>query len=199
MVPIITDSYLNSNKNFEFIINSDTYKEHNYLMKYSAYAARFKWAWNESEAPKTQMELAKWLDYSQPMINYWLNGEKLPSMDTAIKISEKFGVRVEWLITGKGSIRIDEIKQLSSPLLDKFNQLCPEQQQIIELMVDQLSNKPKSSENNTIKPLTARPENVRGGGVILPDPVFEYHRRRGDEPADKAFSEAVQQDYEDSK
>ena len=110
MVPIITDSYLNSNKNFEFIINSDTYKEHNYLMKYSAYAARFKWAWNESEAPKTQMELAKWLDYSQPMINYWLNGEKLPSMDTAIKISEKFGCSIEWLLTGKGQ---KELTQLS--------------------------------------------------------------------------------------
>ena len=198
MVPIITDSYLNSNKNFEFIINSDTYKEHNYLMKYSAYAARFKWAWNESEAPKTQMELAKWLDYSQPMINYWLNGEKLPSMDTAIKISEKFGVRVEWLITGKGSIRIDEIKQPSSPLLDKFNQLCPEQQQIIELMVDQLSNKPKSSENKENKPLTARPENV-GGGVNLPDPLSAYRRRANDGPASKEFCDAVQHDLEDSK
>ena len=159
MVPIITDSYLNSNKNFEFIINSDTYKEHNYLMKYSAYAARFKWAWNESEAPKTQMELAKWLDYSQPMINYWLNGEKLPSMDTAIKISEKFGVRVEWLITGKGSIRIDEIKQPSSPLLDKFNQLCQEQQKEVTEFINF-----KLSQNKENKPLTARPENVGGGG-----------------------------------
>lgn len=167
-------------------------------MKYSAYAARFKWAWNESEAPKTQMELAKWLDYSQPMINYWLNGEKLPSMDTAIKISEKFGVRVEWLITGKGSIRIDEIKQPSSPLFDKINQLCPEQQQIIELMVDQLSNKPKSSENKENKPLTARPENV-GGGVNLPDALSAYHRRQSDGPADKEFCDAIQHDLEDSK
>jgi DNA-binding XRE family transcriptional regulator len=166
MVPIITDSYLNSNKNFDFIINSDTHKEHNYLMKYSAYAARFKWAWNESEAPKTQMELAKWLDYSQPMINYWLNGEKLPSMDTAIKISEKFGVRVEWLITGKGSIRIDEIKQPPSPLLDKFTSLSAEQQKEVNEFIDF-----KLSQNKENKPLTPRPENVGGGGVNLPDAI----------------------------
>jgi DNA-binding XRE family transcriptional regulator len=192
MVPIITDSYLNSNKNFEFIINSDTYKEHNYLMKYSAYAARFKWAWNESEAPKTQMELAKWLDYSQPMINYWLNGEKLPSMDTAIKISEKFGVRVEWLITGKGSIRIDEIKQQSSPLLDKFTSLSADQQKEVNDFIDF-----KLSQNNPNKPLTARPENVGGGGgVSLVDPLASYHRRQGDGPASKEFIDAMQHDWE---
>jgi hypothetical protein len=35
--------------------------------------------------------------------------------------------------------------------------------------------------------------------VNLPDPLALYHRRQGDEPADKEFIEAVQHDYKDSK
>ena len=187
-----------ANSELKATVNSELFSAHNALMKYPEYAARFKRSWKESKTPvKTQKELAKLLGVAQATVSDWINGEKLPSMDTAIEISKKLDCCVVWLLTGNGLKRLDD-KQQPSPLLDKFNQLCPEQQQIIELMVDQLSNKPKSSENKENKPLTARPENV-GGGVNLPDPLASYRRRRGDEPADKDFIAAVQRDYEDSK
>ena len=153
MAKIIIDSYFNS------IINSDLYLAHNYLMKYSEYAGRFKRLWNESDAPKTQKELAKWLDYSQPMINYWLNGEKLPSMDTAIKIANKFGVCVEWLITGKGEKRPGEGINLQRVL--DINDLSNEDAVFVSNLVAKLSqNKPEKTQN---KPLTTETENVGGG------------------------------------
>lgn len=136
-------------------------------MKYSEYAGRFKRLWSESDAPKTQKELAKWLDYSQPMINYWLNGEKLPSMDTAIKIANKFGVCVEWLITGKGEKRPGEGVDLNRVI--DITYLSNDDAEFVANLVAKLSkNKP---ENNQNKPLTPTTENVGGGlkpAVSLP-------------------------------
>ena len=113
----------------------------------------------------SRVELGKKLGVSSTCAHFYMRGERLPAIDQARMLCKLFdGISIEWLLTGKGSIRIDEIKQPSSPLLDKFNQLCPEQQQIIELMMDQLSNKPKSSENKENKPLTSLDNRGGGGG-----------------------------------
>ena len=166
-------------------------------MEYKDFANRLK-ALQTEKGIKTQIELSRWLGFSRSIVSEWMRGECLPSMDTAIKLSEKFGCNAQWLLTGKGKKTIDE-EIITQGFLESAN-LTNEQITLIKSMVTQFEqNNPKTIENNTIKPLTARPENVRGGGVNLPDPVFEYHRRRGDEPADKAFSEAVQRDYENSK
>jgi DNA-binding XRE family transcriptional regulator len=158
MAKIITDSYLNS------IINSDIYLEHTYLMKYLEYASRFKRLWKDSDAPKTQKELAKWLNYSQPMINYWLNGEKLPSMETAIKIADKFGVCVEWLITGKGLKHPNDEPELQNHI--NVTDLTDDQRALINQMMAQFT--PKTLENNTNKTLTTSIENAGGGGGGTP-------------------------------
>lgn len=84
------------------IVNSESKKAHNKPMKYPDFSARIRELWKESSAPKVQKELAKWLGFSQPTICDWLNGEKLPSMETAIKLSVKFGCNVNWLMTGIG-------------------------------------------------------------------------------------------------
>lgn len=100
MHDIIANSEPNS------IVNSELNLAHNNKMKYPEFAKRFRSLWEESEeAPETQKELAKWLDYSQPTISDWVNGEKLPSMETAINICEKFDCCVEYLLTGKGQKR----------------------------------------------------------------------------------------------
>ena len=133
--------------------------------KYPEFSRRLIQIWKDCDvAPKNQTQLSKWLGFAQPTVNNWINGNALPGLETAVNLANKFGCNPIWLITGKGNKEMDKVEIQPSPLLDKFNQLCPEQQQIIELMVDQLSNKPKSSENKENKPLTARPENVGGGG-----------------------------------
>ena len=158
---IITDSYFNS------IINSDIYLVHNNQMKYIEYSARFKQCLNETDAPKKQKELAAWLDYSQPMINYWINGEKLPSMDAAIKIAGKFGVCAEWLITGNGPKHFNEqVQQINhNGYLESAN-LTTEQLQAVKLIIAQFEQtNPVKAEH---KALTSPAENVGGGGVKEP-------------------------------
>jgi transcriptional regulator with XRE-family HTH domain len=186
---------LSTNKGYFTTINCGFNKEYNPLMEYLNYAKRLK-ELQSDKGIKTQIELSAWTGFSKSIISAWMRGEKIPSMDTALKIAEMFDVRVEWLLTGKGSKRITDAPQLQNYI--NVSNLTSDQRALINQMINQFA--PKSSENNPNKPLTARPENVGGGGgVNLPDPLALYHRRQGDEPADKEFIEAVQQDYEDSK
>ena len=174
--------------------DSDIFFNDNRVMKHSEFSERLNRIWKEcSDAPTNQTQLAKWLGFAQPTVNDWINGKGMPGIENAIKIAEKFNVCVEWLITGKGLKRTTD-KQPSSPLLDKFNQLCPDQQKEVNDFINF-----KLSQNKENKPLTARPENVGGGGVNLPDPLSSYRRRANDGPASKEFCDAIQRDLEDSK
>ena len=174
--------------------DSDIFFNDNRVMKHSEFSERLNRIWKEcSDAPTNQTQLAKWLGFAQPTVNDWINGKGMPGIENAIKIAEKFNVCVEWFITGKGLKRTTD-KQQPSPLLDKFNQLCPEQQREVTEFINF-----KLSQNKSNKPLTTPIENVGGGGVNLADPLSAYRRRANDGPASKEFIEAVQQDYEDSK
>jgi DNA-binding XRE family transcriptional regulator len=142
----------------------------------------------------SRVELGKKLGVSSTCAHFYMRGERLPAIDQARMLCKLFdGISIEWLLTGNGLKRLDD-KQQTSPLLDKFNQLCPEQQKEVTEFINF-----KLSQNKENKPLTARPENGGGGGVNLPDALSAYHRRQSDGPASKEFCDAVQQDYEDSK
>ena len=54
------------------------------------------------ESGKTQAEIAKQLNISQPAISNIMSGTKKPSDRTMIDIAALFGVNLEWLKTGKG-------------------------------------------------------------------------------------------------
>ena len=162
--------------------------------KYPEFSRRLIQIWKDCDvAPKNQTQLSKWLGFAQPTVNNWINGNALPGLETAVNLANKFGCNPIWLITGKGNKEMDKVEIQPSPLLDKFSQLCPEQQKEVTEFINF-----KLSQNKEIKPLTARPENV-GGGVSLPDALSAYRRRANDGPASKEFIDAVQQDYEDSK
>ena len=121
----------------------------------------------------SQVALAEILDTSTARVNHLLTGQRNIGEKTARKFEVLLGKPSGWMDT-LGAINP---QQPSSPILDKFNQLCPDQQKIIELMMDQLSNKPKSSENNTNKALTSLDENV--GGVNLPVQSQQSQDQRG--------------------
>lgn len=117
---IIGDSNNNAiaNSDMNLIVNRDSSFDDTIDVKYPDFARRFRLMCKESNAPRTQKELAKWLGYSQPTINDWLNGNKLPSMDTAIELSTKFDCSLDWLMTGRGNTRIEEMETIYD-LLDK--------------------------------------------------------------------------------
>ncbi|MCO5763780.1 MAG: helix-turn-helix domain-containing protein [Chromatiaceae bacterium] len=71
-------------------------------MKYVDFASRLKLACREGRLPENHAALARLFRVSQPMVSYYMNGAKLPSMDKAIHIAIVCGVCVEWLLTGRG-------------------------------------------------------------------------------------------------
>ena len=124
-------------------------------MKYPAFAHRLTKVWKACKsAPEKQTPLAKWLGFSQPTVNDWLNGKGLPSMDTALKLADRFDCNVEWLLTGKGSVYVGE--EISDPLYAEIRSLSPEHRAIIESTIAAL-NKTQN------KPLTLDDKNVGGG------------------------------------
>lgn len=154
---------LSTDKGFYATINCGFDKEYNPLMEYLDYAKRLK-SLQVAQGIKTQIELSAWMGFSKSIVSAWMRGEKIPSMDTALKIAEMFGVCVEWLLTGKGLKHPDD-----APVLQNYinvTDLTPEQiQETNEFIAFKRSqNKSKNIENNTNKALTSPNENV-GGGV----------------------------------
>ena len=172
-------------------VNSGLFIDYIEDMKYKGFATRLKLLQIESDAPKTQYKFAIWLNLSKSFVSELLRGEKLPSMDLAIILCDKFDVNIDWLMRGKEPKRHND-KQPSSPILDKFNQLCPDQQREVTEFIDF-----KLSQNKENKPLTAQPENV-GGGVNLFYPLSAYKRRQN-QAADQPFCDAVKRDIEDAQ
>ena len=131
-------------------------------MEYLDYARRLK-ELQTDKGIKTQIELSAWMGFSKSIISAWMRGEKIPSMDTALKIADKFDVCVEWLVTGKGSKHHNKETQLTNHngYLESAN-LTPEQLQVVKLMIAQFEQtNPVKDEN---KSLTYPTENVGGGG-----------------------------------
>lgn len=56
-----------------------------------------------------QVRLAKIADESKQVVNHWLSGvTKEIQYETARRICEHFGLRMDWLMRGKGPIRQDD-------------------------------------------------------------------------------------------
>ena len=155
MIRLLANSELNAT------VKSEFFSVHNVLMKYSNYAARFKRAWKESKCPaKTQKDLAKSLGVAQATVSDWINGEKLPSMDTALDISEKLECCVVWLLTGRGSKEVN--KESTDPFYALYLALPEMHRLTIKNLVQALSQTPVAPQNEN-KPLTEEIKNVGGG------------------------------------
>ena len=158
---IIGNSYNKSIGDFYYVNIDNSYMNTN--MKYPEFARRLTRVWKECEAaPKKQTPLAKWLGFSQPTVNDWLNGKGLPSLDTAIKLADKFDDCVEWLVTGKGSKHHNKETQQPNHngYLESAN-LTTEQLQAVKLIIAQFEQtNPVKAEH---KALTSPAENVGGG------------------------------------
>lgn len=71
-------------------------------MKHPDFAQRFNEAVKLSGVESTQKALGELLGVSEVMIWSYRNGEKLPRMAMALKMSDLFGVSVDWLLQGRG-------------------------------------------------------------------------------------------------
>lgn len=110
-------------------------------MKHEAFSKRFIRACKEAGLPDNQVDLGKCFGVSGPMIHAYRSGDKLPSMDTALKIAHGTGVCVEWLLTGRGDIRPVE-SSYSAEILDIAQQLTrmpPKGRRAVSSLIQSLS------------------------------------------------------------
>ena len=142
-------------------VKTGLHNNYNPLMEYKDYAERLK-SLQIEKGIKTQIELSRWLDFSRSIVSEWMRGECIPSMDTAIKISEKFGCNAQWLLTGDGlKYKTDKV-QLLKGVVD-ISHLSPSRQQEVEAFIRFQESQENKPENNQNKPLTPTTENVGGG------------------------------------
>ena len=137
-------------------------------MEYKGFASRLKALQEESGAPKAQYKFAEWLGLSKSFVSEMLRGEKLPSMDLAISLSNRFDVNLDWLMRGKGQKHPNTEPTNHNGYLESAN-LTPEQFQAVKLIIAQFEQtNPAKAEH---KALTSPAENVGGGEVKQPEPT----------------------------
>ncbi len=187
MAPIIYESVYLSNANVFDLENNRPYIELMSALRKNLKQEMDSRGWNATV-------LSEKSGVPQPTIQRFLSGTHGdPRSRTIQKLAKGLG-------TTEAALRGFEETNIPVPLYENIEKLNAENKKLIEQMVNTLVlAQPQLSQNKENKPLTPRPKNVGGGGVNLPDPLASYHRRQGDEPADKEFIEAVQHDYEDSK
>lgn len=90
----------------------------------------------------TKKELAEKVDIDPSTISKGLKENTMPAADKAVLIAQFLNTSVEYLVTGKNSIK-EEINDLykHSSLIKKLDTIPEETRASIELMISDLSNK----------------------------------------------------------
>jgi len=140
------------------------------LDKDPAFAERFRQLVNDKGWEHlNRVQLGKKIGTSATCATYYMNGDRLPSIEQARNISELLGgVCVEWLLTGKGPKSLSDLPELRN-VIDVTN-LTPEQFALIKGMIAQFEQtNPAKAEH---KALTSPAENVGGRGVKEPSVTY---------------------------
>lgn len=67
-----------------------------------------------------QLVVAKMFNVSQKGASKWLEGQAFPEQERLIAIAERLKVNVEWLLTGKGFINIEDIPMPSKSVMKRI-------------------------------------------------------------------------------
>lgn len=93
-----------------------------------------------------QAALARLLKITQPAVKKWFDGESIPDTDKVIELAVWGGVCFEWLMTGRGPKRIDELypTKAIAHVAEIMQAMEPEQQHLVARLADQVK-KPKDT------------------------------------------------------
>lgn len=73
------------------------------------------------ESGLNQAQFARALKISPTYCSYLLNGQRTPPPRTILIIGEIFGYRPEWIETGEGEKKVDDVADEIRRLVEKFN------------------------------------------------------------------------------
>jgi DNA-binding XRE family transcriptional regulator len=147
---ILTDSYILS--------TTDSYQGNcqNTGMKVARekklFSERFVRALGESDLREmTQKEQGKAFGVSGTTVHFWSAAKKMPDMPHAGVVAKTLGINIEWLLTGRGPMRLrDDISSQGIKLLSAFEGL-PDKERgevlaYVAFVVDRLGDKPGGKE-----------------------------------------------------
>jgi len=158
---------LSANSEYNATVKRGFILEYIDKMTYSKFANRLKEIQSEKPGIEKQYKFAKYLDISTSFMSDMLRGEKLPSMDLAIEIADKFNVSVDWLMRGIGSKYIQiEINHDNCLNLSK---LTSENKMLVELLYLNLL-KGQPAENKQVEPIqNQQSKDIREGKKLFSD------------------------------
>lgn len=96
-----------------------------------------------------QAALARMLKITQPAVKKWFDGESIPDTEKIIELATWAGVCFEWLMTGRGPKRIDELypTKAIAHVAEIMQAMEPQQQYLVARLADQVAQ-PDKAENN---------------------------------------------------
>lgn len=93
-----------------------------------------------------QQRIADELGVKNQAIGQWMRGETLPSSTMMLKISQRFGVSLDWLLLDRGRIYPgDGVSEEEMAYVAKRRTLTPAQQTLVGNLLDQLQAPPGDS------------------------------------------------------
>lgn len=99
----------------------------------------------------TQSEMAEFLDCSQQTINVWESGQHTPKITMLVKIADRFGVSVDWLLGRKEPLKIiTEIPQDTKNIVDLYRKLNNDGRMEAEKMLNLLLLNPAYKEKEDV-------------------------------------------------
>lgn len=157
---------------------------------------------------KTQVDFAKYIGVSKSFISVLLLGEKLPSMDTALGMCEKFDVNLDWLMRNKGDKRQGSADISQKKLITNYEMLSKEQKAAVDQVVSvfiqaqsQSQDKPREMQQNEALPLPddwiARSKNRRSSTQRRIDD--QVAALRTEPRTDERFHDLIQRYKENTK
>lgn len=83
--------------------------------------------------------LAKRMGVTVRTVSNWLNGEKLPSADRMIQLSEVLGVSVDWLWVGRGPMLLADLPTDDEiAILRRIRRLPPQSRPKVDQIIDMI-------------------------------------------------------------
>ena len=80
---------------------------------------------------KNQKELADFLYVNQTAVSQWERGATIPSSQMLLKLSELYGVSIDYLL-GREDTKKELAPNKESELIPGYNQLTPENQALVQ-------------------------------------------------------------------
>lgn len=106
------------------------------------FSDRFKYATSLAGFPDErgwQQRIADELGVKNQAVGQWLRGETYPSATMMVKISQRFGVSLDWLLLNRGRIYPgDGVSEVEMGYVAKRRTLTHAQQALVDNLLDEL-------------------------------------------------------------